>query len=914
MQRRLLICVFLPTFCFLLITKTVHAQQVTDTSHPVSVDPDLLALQNAKSPKEYIVAGIKISGTKYLDEALLTSISGLTIGDKVTIPGGDNFSRAITNLWKQNLFTNIAIYITKLSGNDIYLEINVTERPRLTSFNFKGVTKSESDDLQPKTGLVKGRAVTESMKQSAVEAIKKFFAEKGYQSASVKTSELKDPSSANSEILTFNIDKGNKIHINQINFFGNQAITEAKLKKELKDTKELSHITLFPAENKSVYGVKKSITLKEYINSWGFLYFTESKEFLDPYFRFKLFSGSKFNATKYAADKEHVLSYYNSLGYRDAGIIADTQYYDNKGQMNIDIKVEEGHKYHFGNIAWKGNTKYPDSILNILLGIRKGDVYNLELINKKLGKGAPEGGDVSSLYQDDGYLFFRIDPVETKVYNDTIDFEMRMTEGPQATIKNVTITGNEKTKEYVIRRELRTVPGDKFSRDLLVRSQREIVNLGFFNQEKVIPTPVPNQEDGTVDINWSVEEKSADQLELSAGWGGGIGVTGTLGVSFNNFSIKNIWKKSSWDPLPTGDGQKLSLRVQSNGKAYQSYNASFTEPWLGGKKRNSFTVSLYKSVFRTGGYSASSHTYKYSDTNSLKNVGITVALGKRLSWPDDYFNLTYSVNLVEYDLTNYSLFTTAFRNGHSTNFSFKIALSRYSLDQPIYPRSGNNFLLSVQFTPPYSLFNHNITPSQSFEQPEYHKWRFTDEWYIPIGKPLGADKSHQFVLKASIKYGFLGRYNSDLDFSPFERFQIGDAGLTNNFGLLGYDIISQRGYPVYTNSDPKVNPDQQAASSFATIFNKYTLELRYPFVTSPSSTIYGETFFEAANGWGFGGVNGYTNYNPFQLRKDVGVGLRFFLPMFGLLGFDYGIGLDRIQNGSLKNASRFTFMLGFEPE
>jgi outer membrane protein insertion porin family len=914
MQRRLLTCVFLPTFCFLLITKTVKAQEITDTTHPLSVDPELLALSNSKSPKEYIVAGIKITGTKYLDEALLTSISGLTVGDKITIPGGDNFSKAINNLWKQNLFTNIAIYITKLSGNDIYLEINVSERPRLVSFNFKGVSKSESDDLQPKTGLVKGRAVTESMKQSAVEGIKKYFAEKGFQNATVKILELKDPSAANSEILTFNVEKGTKIHINQINFFGNEAISEAKLKRQLKDTKELTHLTLYPAANKSVYGEKKTETFKEFLENWDFLSFTRTREFLDPYFRFKLFSASKFDAKKYSDDKEQVLSYYNSLGYRDAGIVADTQYYDNRGQMNIDIKVEEGHKYYFGNISWKGNTKYPDSILSLIMGVKKGDVYNLELINKKLGKGAPEGGDISGLYMDDGYLFFRIDPVETKVYNDTIDFEMRMIEGPQATIKNVTITGNEKTKEYVIRRELRTVPGDKFSRSDLIRSQREIVNLGYFNQEKVVPTPVPNQEDGTVDINWSVEEKSSDQLELSAGWGGGIGLTGTLGVTFNNFSIKNIWKKTAWDPLPTGDGQKLSVRVQSNGKAYQSYNASFTEPWLGGKKRNSFTVSLYKSVFKTGGYSSATHTYKYSDTNSLKNVGITVALGKRLSWPDDYFNFTVSTSLVEYDLTNYSLFTTAFRNGHSTNFSIKLALSRYSLDQPIYPKQGNNFVLSVQFTPPYSLINPSITPTESYELPEYHKWRLTDEWYIPIGKPLGADKSHQFVLKVSMKYGFLGRYNSNLDFSPFERFQIGDAGLTNNFGLLGYEIISQRGYPVYTNSNPSVNPDQAGVASFATIFNKYTLELRYPFVTSPASTIYGETFFEAANGWGFGTVNGFTNYNPFQLRKDVGAGLRFFLPMFGLLGFDYGIGLDRIQNGSLKNASRFTFMLGFEPE
>jgi outer membrane protein insertion porin family len=909
MLRSLLICFLLFSFCFFFTNNTAYAQ-VTDTTHPVSVDPDLLALSNSKTSKEYIVAGIKITGTKYLDESLLTSISGLTVGDKVVIPGGDNFSKAINNLWKQNLFSNIAIYITKLSGNDIYIEINVTEKPRLTNFYFKGASKSESDDLQTKTGLIKGRVVTENMKRSGIDVIQKYYAEKGFQSASVKIIEAKDASSANSETLTFSIQKGVKVHINEISFFGNEAMPESKLKKQLKDTKELTHITLFPSHDSSIYGSKKIITFKDYLDNWGFLSFTQTKEFLDPYFRFKLFSGSKFNAKKYVDDKQKVLDYYNSLGYRDATIVADTQYYNKKGQMDIDIKVDEGHKYYFGNMSWKGNTKYPDSILNILMGIKKGDIYNLDILNKKLGKQiSAEGGDISGLYQDDGYLFFHVDPVETAVYNDTIDFEIRMVEGPQATIKNVTISGNEKTKEYVIRRELRTIPGEKFSRTDLLRSQRDIVNLGFFNQEKVTPVPVPNKEDGTVDINWSVEEKSSDQLELSAGWGGGIGLTGTVGISFNNFSIKNIWKKSAWDPLPTGDGQKLSLRVQSNGKAYQSYNASFTEPWFGGKKNNSLTFSLYRSVFRTGGYNPGSNTYKFSDSNSLKNIGVTVALGTRLKWPDDYFTLTYSVSFVEYDLTNYSLFTSNFRNGFSKNFSFKLALSRYSLDQPIFPHSGNNLLLSVQFTPPYSLFDPNITPTQSYELPEYHKWRFTNEWYIPIGKAMGADKSRQFVLKASVKYGFMGRYNSNLDFSPFERFQLGDAGLTNNFGLLGYDIISQRGYPVYSNPNPKVNPEQQTTQQFFVLFNKYTLEMRYPFVTNPSSTIYGEAFFEAANGW-----RNYTEYNPFQLRRSVGVGLRFFLPMFGLLGFDYGIGIDRIQNGSLKDASRFTFMLGFEPE
>ncbi|HEY4936746.1 MAG TPA: POTRA domain-containing protein, partial [Puia sp.] len=569
MLRSLLTGVFLFTFC--LLKMTVAEAQVTDTTHPVSVDPELLALENAKTPKEYVLAGIKITGTKYLDESLLISVSGLSIGDKVMIPGGDNFSKAIQKLWNQNLFSNIGIYFTKITGNELYVEINVTERPRLTNFTFKNASKSESDELKIKTGLIKGRVITENMKQTADENIKKYYEEKGFQGVEVIITEERDPKTPNSESLTFDIEKGTKVRINQITIYGTNAISPSRLKKQMDDTKEVTKLTLYPAKDSSSYGEVKPMSFKEYIDGWGFLSFTRTKEVLDPYFRFKLFSSAKYNEKKYKEDQQKILDYYNSQGYRDAVIVSDTLFYNSKKQLNIAIKVDEGRKYYFGNVTWKGNTKYPDTLLSMALGIKKGDVYNLDILNKKLGKQvSQEGGGVSDLYLDDGYLFFRIDPVETAVYNDTIDFEIRMTEGPQATIKNVTIAGNEKTKEYVIRRELRTIPGEKFSRTDIIRSTREIVSLGYFNQEKVVPGIVPNQEDGTVDINWSVEEKSSDQLELSAGWGGGIGVTGTVGITFNNFSINNIWKKSAWDPLPTGDGQKLSLRVQANGKAYQS--------------------------------------------------------------------------------------------------------------------------------------------------------------------------------------------------------------------------------------------------------------------------------------------------------------------------------------------------------
>ncbi len=881
-----------------------------DTLPGASVDPALMSLYSAKYPRKYTIADIQVKGNKAFDPAIVISVSGLAIGDEVTIPGGDNFAKAISKLWTQNMFTNINIYITKLEGDNIWIEIDAVERPMLSDFKFKNVRKSEADELKDKVGLFKTRVVTDNMKLSAKENIIKYYIEKGFQGASVQIEEVPDPANADKVILNFNITKGNKVRISEIHFFGNNAVRQLQLKKKLKGIKESSRLTLFPDSVVSPYGEIPQLTKKEFIKDKDYLKPSKIKDFLDPWFRFKLFSSAKFNEKKYIEDKEKILEYYNSLGYRDANILADTQYYDHKGRLNISLKVSEGRKYYFGDMTWKGNTKYPDSILTMLLGIKKGDTYNLEVLNKRLGKQlSPEGGDVSSLYMDDGYLFFSVNPVETSVYNDTIDHEIRITEGPQATIKNVNIAGNDKTKEYVIRRELRTIPGEKFSRSDLIRSQREIINLGYFNQEKLGMQPVPNSDDGTVDINYSVEEKSSDQLELSAGWGGGIGLTGTLGVTFNNFSIKNIWKKSSWDPLPTGDGQKLSLRYQSNGRFFRSFNFTFTEPWLGGKKRNSFSVNVFNTKF-SNAYNPLSGLFdrRYADSSYLTTSGATIALGKQLRWPDDFFSLVTSFSYIQYKARNYAIFPS-FSTGVSNNFNLKIALQRTSIDQPIFPKSGSNFLLSGTFTPPWSYIR-GINKTDIFKLVEYHKWRLNAEWFVPIGKPAGEDKSRQFVLRMAAKYGFIGRYNQKVPISPFERFQVGDAGLTNNFGVLGYDIIAHRGYPVYDNSDPTINPDKQNASNFFTIFNKYSLEMRYPFVTNPSSTIYGLAFYEAANGW-----YSFKEWNPFRLRRSMGVGVRFFLPMFGLLGFDYGIGLDRITaTGRLRDASRFTFMLGFEPE
>ncbi|MEJ8817083.1 BamA/OMP85 family outer membrane protein [Lacibacter sp. H407] len=901
----------------LLICSGFHFQllaQQTDTIKPVSIDPELEAIMNSKVPKEYIIAGITVSGSKTFDSALLVSITGMGVGDRVYLPGGDLFSKAIASIWRQQYFDDASIFITRVDGKDIYIEISVTERARLGNFFFNGIKKGEQDELKEKVGLTPNKVITENLRRTSIERIEKFYTEKGFRQVDVTITDTKNAVNPNFIDLTFNVSKGNKVKIEQVFISGNEVVSDLQLKKQLKGTKERMRFTLHPVDQKPLYGPKDSVTFKQFMKDRGFLSLSKVRDFVDPWFRIK-FSAAKFNQTKYVEDQEKLLAYYNKLGYRDAVIEKDTTYYNSKGNLIAELKVDEGRQYYFGNITWRGNTKYNDSTLNTILGIQRGDIYNLETLNSKLGKQlSAEGGDISGLYMDDGYLFFRVEPVETKVYNDTIDYEVRISEGPQATIRSVNITGNDKTKEYVIRRELRTVPGEKFSRSDMIRSIRELSALNYFNPEKINPNPVPNPDDGTVDINYSLEEKSSDQLELSAGWGGLIGLTGTLGVTFNNFSTKNLFKKSAWQPLPSGDGQRLSLRIQSNGPSFSSQNFSFTEPWLGGKKRNNLTVSLFRTKLSNAFDPLTGlPTRQRANNQFLQTFGASVSLGKQLKWPDDYFNLITSVNYTQYKLKDYPIFPEL-DSGTSNNVNVRFQIIRSSVDQPTFPRSGSTFSLTATFTPPWSLFrdaSKYSDPAERYRLVEYHKWRMNYEWFIPIGKPAGAEKNRQFVLKAAAKFGFLGRYNRDLPISPFERFQVGDAGLQNNFGIIGFDIIAHRGYPVYDNSDPRINnPNQTSASQFFTIFNKYSMELRYPLSTNPSSTIFALAFFEAANGW-----YDVKDYNPFKLRRSAGLGMRFFLPMFGLLGFDYGVGLDRTSPGArFRDITRFTFMLGFEPE
>lgn len=831
---------------------------------------------------EYVIGGIRVTGSQYLDEELLISISGLTPGETIKVPNDPKVAKAIQSLWKQNLFSNVEINAERIEGDKVFLDIHITERPRLSKYNFKGVKESDTKEIRDKIALVKAKVVTEATKQNAVEKIKKYYAEKGYSNIRTSVQERPDTSMVNTVILTFVINKGNKVKINQVNIFGNDHAPTLKLKKTMKGTKEMSRISLYSANKESIYGENKS-DLKGYLKGRGFLSVSKTAQLIDPYIRYGVFSASKFNAKKFEEDKESLLSYYNSIGFRDASIVDDTLYTASNGHMNIDIKVAEGNRYYFGDIEWKGNTRYTAEELGKMLGIRKGDLFNQELLNKRLGKiPSADGEDIGSLYLDNGYLGFNSDAEEKSINYDTINYVIRITEGDQYVLRNINISGNDKTHEHVIRRELRTIPGNKFSRTDIMRSQREIANLGFFDAEKIGITPIPHN-DGTVDIDYTLTEKSADQLELQAGFGGGLGITGTIGVSFNNFALKNIGKIDQWDPLPMGDGQKLSVRGQANGRWYNSINASFTEPWLGGKKPNSLSMSLYRTYFAGNQGSAT--------RGHMTTLGAGASLSKRLRWPDDNFVLSYGLNYQRYNIQDYSFFGD-FTRGSANNLSMKITLARYSLDQPLYPRSGSNIVLSTQFTAPYSLFSNkdyaNMASSDKFKWIEYHKYRFTAEWYQRLKGNL--------ILKLATKHGYLAYYNQLLQ-SPFERFQVGGDGLSG-FTIYGRDIIAQRGYEIYSSTNG------------ATIFNKYQAEVRYPFSLNPSSTIFGLAFFDAANAW-----DSYKSFNPFQLKRSVGLGVRVFLPMFGLLGLDYGLGIDRLTPGTkFGQATKFSFMLGFEPE
>lgn len=813
-------------------------------------------------PQDYEIGGVKVTGANYSDENAIASIAGFRVGKKIRIPG-PAITKAIKALWKLRLFTDVQVILDKTVGDVVFLEISLKERPRLANHSFTGVKKSRHEDLNEEVNkfLLKGGIVTEDIKMNASNGIKKYFEDKGFLDASVTVDEVLDTNRVNSVRLVFNIDQGEKVKIQDILIAGNENIKSKKLLKQLKETKR-------------------------------------KKRFL---------AASKLIKADYEADKEKMITYYNNNGFRDAKVIKDSIWREEDGDLMIKITLDEGNKYYFRNISWRGNSIYPSNVLTEVLGIQKGDVYNQELLEKRL-RFSQETRDISSLYMDNGYLFFNVDPVEVAIESDSIDLEMRIYEGPQATIDKVTIEGNDRTHEHVIRRELRTRPAQKFSRTEIIRSQREIINLGYFNPENLgINTPV-NPDRGTVDIEYKVEERPSDQLELSAGWGGNRRVIGTLGVTFNNFSLRNIFNKEAWHPLPQGDGQRLSLRGQTNGDFYQSYNVTFTEPWLGGKKPNSLTVSGFFNRFAFG----------FKGTESYQRFNIfqgSVSLGTRLKWPDDNFVSSTALNFQTLSLKDWfrGLFRTddgqTVSTGNFYNFSIRQTIARSTVSDPIFPKDGSNISLSVQFTLPYSLLfdkdkdYSQLNAADRFRWLEYHKWRFDAEWYTTLVGKL--------VLKTSAKIGMIGYYNKEIGTSPFERFQLGGDGINNQqFGFAGVDIISSRGYEIADFESNRENPANPSSQTIATpVYDKFTVELRFPLSLNPSSTIFVTAFAQGANSW-----RRISEFNPFDLKRSVGIGLRVFLPMFGTLGFDYGIGLDKLGARSLQNLGDFNIILGFEPE
>ncbi len=846
-------------FSFILICLVCFGSWSTVAAQSDSLD---LPVYDYSDPQEYEIGGIKVEGAYFAEENAIIGVTGLSVGQDIRVPGPD-IPRAIKNLWRLRLFTNVSIEEEKTIGDVIFLTVRVEERPRFLTHSFTGAKQSRHDDLNEEVNkyLVRGGIVTEDAKVNAAEAIRSYYIEKGYLDATVSVEEIADTSRANSVRLLFDVNRNDRVKIAEINFIGNEAVKDKKLRKQMKETSEKGRI----------------------------------------------FKSSKFQPTEFETDKDAIVAYYNTLGYRDARVISDSVYRDDDGDLIVDIDLNEGNQYYFRNITWKGNSIYDNETLARVLGIERGDVYNDEELQTRLSF-SQDNADVSSLYMDNGYLFFRVDPIEVAIEGDSIDLEMRIFEGPQATIDKVVINGNDRTHEHVIRRELFTRPGQKFSRSDIIRSQRQIIGLGYFNQETLgIETPV-NPDRGTVDIIYTVEEKPSDQLELSAGWGGRRGVIGTLGVTFNNFSLRNVFNREAWHPLPQGDGQRLSLRAQTNGRFYQSYNASLTEPWLGGKRPTSLSVSAFYNKYDFG-------------TSTLPRKLIiqqaAVSLGTRLRWPDDNFVFRTGLNLQTLTLDNWGeLFTTdqneQVTTGNYNNFSLQFSLSRNTATDPIYPKQGSNIELSLQATPPYRSLGIRNDPNlletveERFRYVEYHKWRLNAEWYTP----LTADS--KLVLKTQAKIGYLGAYDDVAGVSPFERFQLGGDGVNNQqFAFAGVDIISLRGYEIEDLPNNFITTETGGARKIATpIFSKYTVELRYPLSLNPSSTIFVLAFAQGGNAW-----RTSRDFNPFDLKRSVGLGARVFLPMFGTLGFDWGYGFDKDKNLTDNgNLSTFNIILGFEPE
>ena len=805
------------------------------------------------TPKVYEIGGITFSGADNYDTRMILLIAGLQVGDQIRVPS-DKLATAVDRLWKQGLFEDVQIYITRIQDNKIFFEIELRSRPKLSYFQFKGVKKNDVDKLKEDMKIASGDVVTENLLTTSKNKIRAYYLEKGYTNVSVNATTALDTLTQNKDgrvMINFDVNTGRKVKIDSIVFEGNDSISSNKLYKQMKNTHDVNYF-------KKLY-------------------------FWTPSF----WKASKYQEAKFNEDLESIIAYYNENGFRDARIISDTVYpvhhADSKtDRLMIRIKIHEGQKFYFRNITFSGNTIYPTELLSKHLRINKGDPYNRTLLQQNITYN-PAGTDISSLYMDNGYLFFSATPVEVGVENDSIDIEIRIIEGKQARIRNVVLEGNTVTNDRVIMRELHTRPGDLFSRDAIMRSRRELATLGYFKEESIIPDVKPNAKDGTVDVVYKLEEGNTSQIQLQGGYGSGM-VIGQIGLTLNNFSARNIFKKSAWQPLPAGDGQKLSLNAVTNGTYYYALNASFTEPWLGGRRPQSLSVSAYHNLY-SNGYFFTDHSHpKYY---SLRLTGGGISLAKRLKWPDDYFIISHSLSYKHYDLHNYTILAgTAFTDGKANDLSYGLTISRNSLDSPIYARSGSEISVSGYVTPPYSAFAKNknyadLSSQERYRWVEYYKVNLRGSWMLNLVGDV--------VLNARARFGWLGSYNKSIGTSPFGRYFLGGDGLST-WMLDGREVVPLRGY-----ENNSLSPDDGAA-----VFNRYTLEIRQPIIESASATIWVLGFLEGGNAW-----SNIREFQPFNIYNSAGLGVRVYMPMFGLIGVDWGYGFDGANGGS-----HFHFSIG----
>lgn len=879
-------------FVFLGVVCGMYAQE-NDTTK-VEAPAEVPVISYSLSPKQYKIADIKVTGIKDYDDFVLIGFSGLSVGDVITVPG-DEITSAVKRFWKHGLFSDVKILATKIEGDEIWLEVQLKQRPRISAVNYNGIKKGEREDLEARLGLRKGYQVTPNLIDKATTLIKKFFDGKGFKNVDVNIVQRDNPAHAGEVIVDININKNEKTKIHHINFEGNKALTDFELKKAMKKTNEKFDLK---------HDFKTSIM--------------------------KMFSTKKFTTEEYENDKKNIIAKYNEKGYRDAVLIEDSVVNYDAKTVDIFLKIDEGEKYYLKDVTFVGNTKYPTEQLQFLLGMNPGDVYNQKKLNERL---ITDDDAVSNLYYNNGYIFFGADPVEVDVRNDSISLEIRIQEGPQATINRVIINGNDRLYEDIVRRELRTKPGMLFSREDLMRSVREIAQMGHFDPENLVPQPLPDAENGTVDIQYNLVSKANDQIEFSAGWGQ-TGVIGKLSLKFTNFSMKNLFNPKTYKGIiPQGEGQTLTLSGQTNGRYYQAYSISFMDPWFGGKRPNTLSVSAYFSKqtdvssnylsnnsynnyyspygYGYGGYGYGYGGYGYGNYGNyelaydpdkyIMMFGLSAGYGKRLSWPDDYFQFMATLNYQLYMMKDWDYFLV--QNGNCHNINIELMLQRNSIDNPLYTRRGSQFMVSVAATPPWSLWDGKDYANMSDQNPnkfkliEYHKWKFKAKIFSPLA-PMTVKRTP--VLMTRVEYGFIGSYNKNKK-SPFETFYMGGDGMTGYSSMYATETIGLRGYE---NGSIAGN---RGYNSYGYGYSRLSMEFRYPFLLEPSSTIYGLAFVEAGNAW----VD-MKDFNPFNLKRSAGVGVRIFLPMIGLMGIDWAYGFDKPDGSSSRGGSNFHFIIGQE--